>query len=57
MLPNKITKNQKPIQSLPHPSGCPNIGVHRPLRCQYRQLRLMGFSVIDKPGFDSHRHI
>ena len=29
MLLNKITKNQKPIQSLSHPSGCPNIGVHR----------------------------
>jgi len=33
MLLNKITKNQKPIQSLSHPSGCPNNGVHR------RQLR------------------
>jgi D-proline reductase (dithiol) PrdB len=29
MLLNQITKNQKPIQSLSHPSGCPNIGVHR----------------------------
>lgn len=32
MLLNKITKNQKPIQSLSHPSGCPNIGVHRHLK-------------------------
>jgi hypothetical protein len=29
MLPIKTTKNQKPIQSLAHSSGCPNNGVHR----------------------------
>jgi hypothetical protein len=37
MLPIKTTKNQKPIQSLAHPSGCPNNGVH--------------LQVLDGPGF------
>ena len=29
MLLDIIKKNQKLIQSLSHPSGCPNSGVHR----------------------------
>jgi hypothetical protein len=38
MLSNKITKNPKTIQSLSHPSGCPNNGVHRPIGWQFVPL-------------------
>ena len=50
-LPDAFYK--KPIQSLSHPSGCPNIGVHRPPEeMKIKWMELMTDNPINQAGFE-----